>query len=302
VVDESGAVSGVRGAASPLSIALATCAQVPNLTPDDQLLLRALVAGGSRAEPAIWDSAGTDWTKYDAVVIRSCWDYHLRLSAFIAWLEAVERSGTALWNPAAVLRWNADKIYLREVAGRGVDIVPTLWISSEDGISLVKILEQQGWDDAVVKPSVSASAYQTKRLDRASADAEEQWFRSLLRSGPALIQPFLRQIQTAGEWSLIFISGEFSHATLKQPAGGDFRVQSELGGQYYPAFPEPPMIETARHILKTAPEPCLYARVDGCVVEGRFLLMELELIEPVLFLQQSREAAERLAAGIVDRL
>jgi glutathione synthase/RimK-type ligase-like ATP-grasp enzyme len=283
------------------AVALATCARFPDLTPDDHLLLEALAAAGVAAEPAVWDAPGIQWNRYAAVVIRSCWDYHLRVMEFLAWVEQVERAGITLWNPAAVLRWNADKTYLRDLGADGVAVVPTHWVDPGDPTPLATVMEERGWGDVVVKPSVSASAYQTRRLDHAAAATEEPWFRSLAAGGRVLVQPFLPEIESAGEWSLIFIAGRFSHAALKRPASGDFRVQVELGGSHQPAFPGREIIESAACTLELTPAPCLYARVDGCVVDGRFLLMELELLEPVLFLAQEPDAAGRLAAEIAGR-
>jgi glutathione synthase/RimK-type ligase-like ATP-grasp enzyme len=284
------------------AVALATCARFPDLTPDDRLLVRALGARGVSAEAAVWDSPSARWETYDAIVIRSCWDYHLRFPQFLAWVDQVERAGVTLWNPATLLRWNADKIYLRDLAARGVDVVPTHWVDQGEATPLARLMAWRGWEDAVVKPSVSASAHETRRLNRAAARAEEPWFRSLVEGGRALIQPFLPEVQSKGEWSLIFIGGRFSHAALKRPAPGDFRVQAELGGTHEPAPPDRSVLDAAARIVELTPEPSLYARVDGCVVAGRFMLMELELLEPVLFLAQAPEAVDWLAEEIASRL
>lgn len=280
------------------AVALATCAKVPDLTPDDQLLVEAFGARGIAAEPVVWDAMHAEWEKYDSIVIRSCWDYHLRAAEFRAWIDGVERAGVRLCNPAQVLRWNAEKTYLRDLEERGVDIVPTHWIDSGTPAPLTEILEQRGWDDVVVKPSVSASAYQTRRMNLASAAAHDPWFSSLATAGGVLVQPYLSEIESAGEWSLIFVGGRFSHAALKRPAPGDFRVQTELGGNHQLATPDPVLVETAARIQAMAPAPCVFARVDGCVVDGRFVLMELELLEPVLFLGLTPGVADRLAGEI----
>ncbi len=283
------------------SVALATCARFPDLTPDDQLLRTALAGRGIDTAAEVWDAPGIRWERYDAVVVRSCWDYHLRFAEFLAWVGRIERAGIRLWNPAPLLRWNADKTYLRDLAARGVDVVPTHWVDQGEAMPLAGLMAQRGWDDVVVKPSVSASAYQTRRLDLASAAAEEPWFRSMVANARVLVQRFVPEVQSGGEWSLIFIGGRFSHAALKRPAPGDFRVQTELGGRHEPASPDPSMLDAAARIVEMTPEPPLYARVDGCVVGGRFMLMELELLEPVLFLAQA-DAAHQLAEEIASQL
>lgn len=288
---------------SVAAVALVTCAKVPDLTPDDQLLVEALAIRGIAAEPVVWDAIDADWEKYHSVVIRSCWDDHLRVAEFLAWIDRVERAGVRLCNPAPVLRWNAEKTYLRDLELRGVDIVPTHWIDGGTPAPLAEILEQRGWDDVVVKPSVSASAHETRRMNLASAASHDLWFQTLTTAGGVLVQPYLSEIESAGEWSLMFIGGRFSHAALKRPAPGDFRVQTELGGHHQSATPDLELIKTAARIQAMAPAPCVFARVDGCVVDGRFVLMELELLEPVLFLGLTPGVADRLAgeiAGLLD--
>jgi glutathione synthase/RimK-type ligase-like ATP-grasp enzyme len=286
-------------------VALATSIKVPQLTDDDRLLVRALAAAGVGAQPAVWNDAAQDWTRYSTVIIRSTWDYHLMHDEFLAWLERLEAQGVQVLNQPALVRWNSQKGYLRELAERGIEIVPTRWVERGEETSLSAILRETRWTDVVVKPSVSASAHETWRASDADAGSGEGKFAAMVSRGGVLVQPFLDAIQTEGEWSLLFYGGAYSHAVLKRPKPHDFRVQREHGGTAEVREPFVEMIHQARRVLEAAElgrAASLYARVDGCVLEGRFVLMELELIEPDLFLRGTADAPKRLAAALIGRM
>ena len=155
------------------SIALATYAALPALAPDEHPLVTELAAIGIRAAPAVWDDPAVAWGDFDGVVIRSCWDYHLRIDEFFAWVDRVAALGARVWNPPRMLRWNSRKTYLHDLAAGGIRTVPTLWLAGDGArrstLSLEKILEDTGWHHAVVKPVVSASAHETWRLSRDEA-------------------------------------------------------------------------------------------------------------------------------------
>ncbi|HUF26632.1 MAG TPA: hypothetical protein VMM18_06595 [Gemmatimonadaceae bacterium] len=281
-------------------IAFATYEREPYLTPDDRLAAPALAALGVEVVPAIWTDGAVDWGVFDAVVLRSTWDYHRRITEYRRWLDLLERSAVPVWNPLALVRWNSDKRYLRDLAARGVDTVPTVWLE-RGSPSIGEVLDEQGWREAVVKPVVAATAYRTIRVSGSTATADESAVRVLLEhgNGEALLQPFLPEIETEGEWSLVFFAGAFSHAALKRPAPGDFRVQTEFGGDAIPAEPPAGVMAAAERALADVATPWLYARVDGVrVADGRFLLMELELLEPSLFLGLHDQAPARFAAAI----
>jgi glutathione synthase/RimK-type ligase-like ATP-grasp enzyme len=281
-------------------IALVTYHRLPGLSADDQLLLGSLAARGIPAEPAAWDDAAVPWGSYDALVIRSTWNYHTVFEAFGAWIDRVEALGIPLWNPPRVLRWNASKTYLRELAERGVDVVPTRWVAGDGGLKIADVLHDAGWVDAVVKPAVSASAYETWRVDatRVTANDEARFRELCARPGGAMIQRFVPELPRDGEWSLMFVGGEYSHAVLKRPRADDFRVQHEHGGSAESLAPPAHVLETARAIMARAPANWLYARVDGVEIGGRFVLVELEMLEPSMFLAADPGAADRFAAAI----
>jgi len=283
-------------------IALATSAAYSALTEDDRLLLGPLAERGLRAEPAVWKDLKYSWRNCDAVIIRSCWDYHLRLDEFLAWIDSLERAGVRVFNQPSLLRWNADKIYLRDFERKGVPIIPTFWGESGTPTDLAAQLRDLGWQKAVIKPRISASAHKT-RLTSAQSAAHDQALFDELQCGPGvMLQKFMDEVQTAGEWSLMFFAGHFSHAVMKTPKPGDFRVQHEYGGFTVAQDPPAPVLDTAVRIMDTLDPTPLYARVDGVESNRHFLLMELELIEPALFLDATSDAPRLLADAIAAAL
>ena len=289
----------------PPRIALVTYSGLSSLSADDRLVLGPLARRGIDAEAAAWDDPAVRWEAYAALVVRSTWNYHLCLGAFGAWIDRVGALGVPVWNPPSILRWNADKRYLQGLATAGVDVVPTRWVEGEresrgSRSELRETLVETQWPEAVVKPAVSASAYETFRVTPADVTAEvEARFRRLAgRPGGVMVQRFVPELTREGEWSVIFLGGEYSHAVLKRPRTGDFRVQQEHGGAAEARTPPAYLLEAAERVLACVEHPMLYARVDGCEVGGRFVLLELELLEPSLFLAAEPKAAERFAEAI----
>jgi glutathione synthase/RimK-type ligase-like ATP-grasp enzyme len=281
-------------------IGLATSEQVAYLTSDDRLLVEALAANGVDAEPAIWNDDAVNWEKYSAVVIRSTWDYHLYLDEFLAWLDRLESLEVKVFNAPSLVRWNTEKGYLRDLSDRGIAIVPTRWVERGEKTSLAEILRETGWHDVVVKPAVSASAHRTWRMSADNVDEREEEFASMVDGGRVLVQPFLTAIQSEGEWSLLFYGDVYSHSVLKRPRHDDFRVQQAHGGTSSVLESSTDVVEQAHRVLEAAGQASLYTRVDGCVVDGRFVLMELELIEPDLFLRAHPSAPTRLAEALLN--
>jgi len=278
-------------------IAFVTCQTLPSLVPDDRLVADILRSRGIGVTPVVWDDPAVRWTTFAAVVIRSTWDYHLKAAAFSDWLRRRAEDGTRLWNPPGVVQRNLHKRYLADLGARGVAVVATRFIDAGRGERLADILEASNWREAVVKPAISASAYGTWRTSLATAAEDQQRFEQQSRDRDLLVQPYMRAIETPGEWSLIFFAGEYSHAVLKQPADGDFRVQEELGGRASLASASADLVAQAQVALSNA-GPLLYARVDGVEHDGRFVLMELEITEPYLFVGLAGGAAARFADAI----
>jgi len=284
-------------------IALATYEHAAQLAPDDQGLIPALESLGLDAEAVVWSNKGAPWESFDAVVIRSCWDYHLNVGAFRQWLERLESSRRRVMNSPAIVRWNADKRYLLDLAWRGIATIPTMVVPrGRSGADVATLVRAEGWSRFVIKPTVSASGYETYALDAPLDDAARALVDRVTSTGDALVQPFAEEVPSHGEYSFTFIDGAFSHATIKRARGGEFRVQTEHGGTVDAVDVSPSLVAQAARVLAVLPEVPLYARVDGIVRGDAFLLMELELIEPHLFLGYCDGAVERLAAAIKARL
>lgn len=263
-----------------IHIGLATSNDFADLTPAESALIPILAGMGVDASPVIWENENADLAGFDTIIIRSCWDYHLKVDAFRDWLHLVHKTGVRLGNPYPVLLSNIKKSYLKNLQARGVNTVPTEWISATNNEGVSKALKKNNWSKAVLKPVVSASAFETHLI---SMDMPVPSLR-VPGNTELMLQPFLPEVTESGEWSLIFFNKNFSHAILKKPKKGDFRVQQELGGTATMATADEKTVRQARDILHLYNEPLLYARVDGIVKEGEFQLMELELIEPELFL------------------
>lgn len=279
-------------------VAFVTYAEFPLLYDDDRLAADVLRERGVDVEAVLWDSEEVRWQEFDAVVLRSCWEYHLRTEEFLNWIAVMEHCNVRLWNPPGVVRENADKHYLRGLAAEGFSVVPTIWLEAGDNFDLAAILEHRGWKQAVVKPVVSMSAYKTWVTTPSTALSDEREVRAMLSGSGVMIQLFIPEIQTRGEWSFIFFMKEYSHAVLKIPKPGDFRVQQELGGRLSDSNPPEHLILEAQKIVRSVKEPLLYARVDAVEVGGELMLMELELIDPVLFFGRDQGAARRFACAI----
>jgi len=271
-------------------------------TPDDGLAVSALNAADIHVSAPVWNDPTVDWTRFDLVVVRTTWDYSRNIDAFLNWLDRLETAQIKLWNPPSIMRWNADKNYLREMETRGAAILPTAWYGSGMVVDLVTELAQRGWSDVVVKPTVSAGSRRTWHLTAPFTEADQSHLSEILIDSGAMIQPFAESILTEGEWSFVFFNRQFSHAVLKKAQQGDFRVQIQFGGAANPVEPPPTLLTQAAQVLDQVESPLLYTRVDGVNVDGRFQLMELELIEPRLFLSTNALAPTRFADAILQLL
>jgi hypothetical protein len=232
---------------APLSahrVALITYSGVPSITTDDRLLRDALVARGAEVDARPWD-ARADWGSYHRIVLRSCWNFHHHPAEFLLWINEVkDNHDGSLRNSPALVQWSVDKRYLLDLDAAGIAIVPTIWVSAPEGEAapdLDALIAAQGWNEgAVVKPAISATAHQTWLVAPQRASEHQARFEALLASSQSgvMVQPFLPEIRE-GEWSLIFLGGEFSHAVVKRPVDGDFRVQHDFGGTVERREPEP---------------------------------------------------------------
>lgn len=279
-------------------IAIATCAAYADLKADDDLLCEALRERGCEAQAVVWDEEA-EWTEFDLCLVRSTWDYNEKHGEFLAWARQVE-AASALCNPADLVAWNSNKTYLRELAEGGVRIVPTVWVQRGSDANLEEVLEGEGWDEAIVKPTVDLGARNLHRVRRGKGSAG---LNSALQRGDAMVQPFLPSLEQQGELSLTYIAGNLTHTVRKRPAAGDFRVQSIWGGAVSRAEPDQAEVELAQQALAQLDEVPLYARVDVVEgLEGKPCLIELELIEPNLYLSEYPAAAGALADATIRLL
>jgi len=283
-------------------IALATYQHAPNLAPDDRLLLRALRDAGADAEPAVWSSPDVIWETFDAVIIRSCWDYHLRIDEFRTWLDRLDGSRIPTWNSPDIVLWNSNKRYLLDLANRGVSTIETRIVRCGEASEVESIVRAEGWPRFVLKPAISASGYETHALESALTKPAYETISRVTALGDTLVQPFAPEIPLVGELSVVFLDGVFSHGAIKRASPTEFRVQTEHGGSVSPIEIAPRTVEQAGRAIRALPEIPLYARVDGFLRGDEFLLMELELIEPNLFLELGPDAAAMLARAIMRRV
>lgn len=289
-----------------MHIALATSRELPALDADDHGYVAALRALGATVTLPIWDEPDASFDA-DVVVIRSTWDYSERREAFVDWAQGVDHRGTLL-NSAPMVRWNTDKQrYLSDLAEQGVVTVPTLWLpGSSTGVDLEALVRARAWDDVVIKPIVGAGSRDTIRVGARDIRSVAQVFvdEQLLRQG-LMVQPFLPRI-AEGEVSLIFLEGTaglaFSHAVIKRPRAGDFRSQPEFGSHIDAHAPTTTERDIAAHALHIAGGRPLYARVDLVTgLDGQPTLIELEMVEPCLYLGWSDHAAAAFAAATLRR-
>jgi glutathione synthase/RimK-type ligase-like ATP-grasp enzyme len=283
------------------SIAFVTYRKLNGLAPDDAVAAEVLRRRGVRVSGVVWDDPAADWTQYDAIVIRSCWDYFYYPEKFAEWIDRLGRLKLRVFNPLAIVRWNHDKKYLRDLGRRGIEIAPTSWCERGSSCSIQRVLSERGWEKAVVKPTISGTSMHTWVVSRGDKDSHDVELASLLKTRDMMIQEFMPEI-LQGEWSIVFFGGEFSHAAVKRPKDGDFRVQDEHGGSWSQEQPSNELIQQARKVLACVDVELLYARVDGVVRHGRFILMELEIIEPMLYFGANQAAGEMFARKLMERI
>ena len=278
-------------------VRLVTCRPLPEPDADEELLLAALRAAGLDARLAVWNDPGETW-EGGLTVIRSTWDYHLRLDLFLEWVERAS-ARSVLLNPARVVRFSAHKRYLSELAAAGLPVIPTVQLPRGARADLAEVVRARGWRDFVIKPAVSLGSYRTARFGEGELAAGQAYLDELVRDRDAMLQAYLPSVEAYGERAVVWIDGAVTHSVRKSPrlAGGEEEVSDALD----PTADERAAAEAfVRHVRGEG--DLLYARVDLARDEqGRPLLMELELVEPSLFLLQHPPALERLVCAILAR-
>ena len=258
---------------------------------DDKLAIEVLEKNNEYQVTSVaWDQ-DYDWTQFDLVIIRTTWDYVQRINEFLPKLKLIA-SQTKLLNSYEVVDWNHHKFYLKELEAKGVKIVPT-----QNFTYPCTITPPAEWKNErfIIKPAVSATAYKTMIVKRADLNSPE--VTKELYAGDWLLQPFLDEIDK-GEISLCYFKNSFSHATIKIPKSGDFRVQEEHGGDIQGYTPDQNLISIGQKIVDAIPFDLLYARVDLVKSGNDYLLMELELIEPSLYFRTNSQSVIYFKAAL----
>jgi hypothetical protein len=290
-------------------VALASCAQFPDQFEEGPLVLAALDEAGTDAQTAVWSDPSVDWSAFDLVVANGAWDHIHRVAEFLDWVESLAASGIRTANAPAMLRWNLDKHYLRDLEGAGVPTVPTSWVPPDgDAGRFDPAALALPREEIVVKPSVSGGGYRTARYEVHEHDAARAHIGELVRAGrTAMVQPYQPAVDTEGEAGLVFLGGAFSHAVHKDPMirRGVGATDSLIENQVVTgATPTAGQLTVARQAVAAAERllrPTAYARVDVVRrTDGEPAVLELELLDPVLFFVTHRAGAARFATVLRD--
>lgn len=249
-------------------VGFVTYTKEPELTASDRLLQKAFKDNHISVQAVPWDADEIEWSSFSALIIRSCWNYHQVPTKFFTWLEQISQLDILVWNPVEIVRWNSHKAYLLELEQQGIPIIPTSIL--KPNTSTESIFEETGYAEIIIKPSIGASSEGVKHLHKGE---------KIQITTEMLIQPYMKEI-TQGELSVVFFGDDYSHTVIKYP------------GKEALYRPDQDIINQATEIVKKIPAKLLYARVDGIIVKGKFILMELELIEPHLFIDLYPQAAD----------
>ncbi|WP_425397537.1 ATP-grasp domain-containing protein [Aeoliella sp.] len=270
-----------------------------NILDEDRLLSDALARHDLSAARVSWSDPAVDWSQFRCAVIRSTWDYFERFAEFAAWLDRVQQV-THVCNPPATLAWNVDKHYLADLEARSVRVVPSRFIELGDSARLAALLDETLWREAVVKPCISGGARHTYRVNHSNAKEIDARLAPLLGQESFLLQPFKQSIVQQGEDTLMMFGGRYTHAVRKRAKPGDFRVQDDHGGTVELYEPTAEQIDLAQRAMAACDELPVYGRVDMVEdAQGHAAVMELELVEPELWLRLHPEAAEVMAEELV---
>lgn len=280
----------------PVRVALATCATLPEPDIDEAPLLEAFRAMGAEADTLAWDDPDADPAAFDVVCLRATWNYPERAAEFLAWLDRAA-GVSRLFNPPAVVRANIDKRYLRDLASKGIPIIPTAFAGPGEKIDLGAVCDRRRWTDIVIKPAVGAGSFLTERFAETDRARAQSFLDTHAADRPMLIQRFMPSVATTGERAVVTIDGKVSHAVHKHPrfAADEEKVEGVALADDERVF--------AERVLELLGPETLYARVDLLRDDdGSLLLSELELIEPSLFFPFDDDAARKFAEATLGRL
>ena len=274
----------------------------PIIEEENNLLLAYLQQKGLDIHKEIWNDPAVDWQQYDLAVLKAPWDYFDKFRQFNAWLGKLEQLQLRVLNPVSVVRWNSDKHYMHDIEEAGLPIIPSVFIEKGEQPHLSEYFDKLNSDTLIIKPAVSGGAKNTLLLTLDTLEAISPGIQKLLEEESFMVQPFVKEIQAEGEWSLVFFGGRYSHCILKTAASGDFRVQHIHGGSVHPQEAPAELQALAQQYVERFAKDCLYARVDVVNIDGRFSLMELELIEPYLYLFTHQQGYENYYKALVEMI
>ena len=271
---------------------------IQNILLEQELLKSAFEAQGLKVDITYWDNPSYEWQQTKSVLFRTVWDYFERFDEFWDWLEQV-KTKTRLINSYELIKWNIDKHYLRDLKNNDIQVVPTYFADRRNNISLQEIANLNDWKHIVIKPAISASAFNTYKIINDEIEQKEQLFHELLQTHDMLVQPFFPTISELGEASLMVFGGKFTHAILKKAKAGDFRVQDDFGGTVHDYNPTQEEIKFAEKVFQSCTSLPIYGRVDIVWDSNKHIyLSELEIIEPELWIRNRPESANKIAEAV----
>ena len=271
---------------------------IQNILLEQELLKSAFETQGLKVDITYWDNPTYEWQETKSVLFRTIWDYFERFDEFWDWLEQV-KTKTRLINSYELIKWNIDKHYLRDLKNNDIQVVPTYFADKGNNISLQEIANLNDWKHIVIKPAISASAFNTYKITNDEIEQKEQLFHELLQTHDMLVQPFFPTISELGEASLMVFGGKFTHAILKKAKAGDFRVQDDFGGTVHDYNPTQEEIKFAEKVFQSCTSLPIYGRVDIVWDSNKHIyLSELEIIEPELWIRNMPESANKIAEAV----
>lgn len=284
--------------------AFLTLSDAADFVIDDEHAVGPFAELGWEVTTLPWNQSTVPWSMFDAVIVRSTWDYQHDLPAFLRTMRSISAAGVPLFNPLEVIEWNHAKSYLGDLARRGVPIVPTAFLDRMPPGGVADILGRVGTVEIVLKPLVSGNAQGAFRLGPDSDPAQIAEAEAFYEDRALLAQPFLASVPDEGEYSLMYFDGELSHTIRKTPRTGDYRVQEEHGAEIRAVEASDALRSAGAAVMAALDHTPLYARVDVVRgdTDGGFLLMELELVEPSLYLRMDEGAPARFARAFTARM
>ena len=275
---------------------------IANILLEDRLVKEALERKGLSVTRVAWESEDFDWSSARIALVRSTWNYAFEVEAFMKWFKEVQTK-TQIVNIPEIIEWNMDKHYLKDLADKGIHIPPTIYAHKGDDISLKAFFEKGGWEEAVIKPTISAGAKHTYRINAENISEYSEIWEEVIAQEDMIIQPFLQNVMDRGEVSLMVMNGKYTHAILKIAKLGDFRVQDNWGGTVHHYNPTPEEMAFAEQAVAACDPAPQYARIDVAYDnDQKVTLIELELFEPELWFRFKPEAADELAESMFEFL